>query len=45
LSEEEVAWLDETFSLLPDVFSKAQLQRDLWEASRRKRWKFKSLAA
>jgi hypothetical protein len=30
--------------LSPDFFSKAQLQRDLWEASHRKRRKIKPLA-
>jgi hypothetical protein len=37
--------LGEAFSLSPDFFSKAQLQRDLWEASQRKRRKIKPLAA
>jgi plasmid maintenance system antidote protein VapI len=37
--------LGEAFSLSPDFFSKAQLQRDLWEASLRKRRKIKPLAA
>lgn len=33
--------LGEALSLSPDFFSKAQLQRDLWEASQRKRRKIK----
>ncbi len=37
--------LGEAFSLSPDFFSKAQLQRDLLEASQRKRRKIKPLAA
>jgi len=37
--------LGEAFSLSPDFFSKAQLQRDLWKASQRKRRKIKPLAA
>ena len=37
--------LGEAFSLSPDFFSKAQLQRDLWEALQRKRRKIKPLAA
>jgi len=32
-------------SLSPDFFSEEQLQRDLWEASQRKRPKIKPLAA
>jgi plasmid maintenance system antidote protein VapI len=35
----------ETFSLSPDFLSKAQLQRDLWEASQQKCRKIKPLAA
>ncbi len=35
----------ETWGTRPDFFSKAQLQRDLWEASQRKRRKIKPLAA
>jgi plasmid maintenance system antidote protein VapI len=45
VSREEVASLGEAISLSPDFFSKAQLQRDLWEASQRKRRKIKPLAA
>jgi antitoxin HigA-1 len=37
--------LGEAFSLLPDFFSKAQLQRNLWEVSQRKCRKIKPLAA
>lgn len=37
--------LGEALSLSPDFFSKAQLQRDLWEARQRKRRKIKPLAA
>ena len=37
--------LGEAFSLSPDFFSKAQLQRDLWVATQRKRRKIKPLAA
>jgi addiction module HigA family antidote len=37
--------LGEAFSLSPDFFSMAQLQRDLWEVSQRKRRKIKPLAA
>ncbi len=36
--------LGEALSLSPDFFSKAQLQYDLWEASRQKRRKVPSLA-
>jgi len=36
--------LGEALSLSPDFFAKAQLQRDLREASRRKRRKIKPLA-
>jgi len=37
--------LGEALSLSPDFFSKAQLQRDLWKASQRKRRKIKPLVA
>lgn len=37
--------LGEALALSPDFFAKAQLQRDLWEARRRKRPKIKPLAA
>lgn len=37
--------LGEAFNLSPDFFAKAQLQRDLWEASQRKRRRIKPLAA
>jgi hypothetical protein len=41
----EVASLGEAISLSTDFFSKAQLQRDLWDASQRKRRRIKPLAA